>query len=317
MDLRIFTEPQQGAAHADLVAVARAARDGGFSAFFRSDHVLAFGTDGLPGPTESFVNLGAIAAVVPDIRLGTLVTSATFRHPSMTAIAAATVDDISGGRMELGLGTGWFEGEHRAYGLDFGASFGERFDRLTEQLEIITGLWATPVGRTFDHDGRFYSLAGSPGLPKPRQSDAAGRPHLPIIIGGKGPKRTPALAARFADEINVAFTDLAQVTAQYERARRACEAIGRDPGTLTYSTAHTTVVGADETEFARRAAALGRSPEQARESPLAGPVDQVRDTLAGFAAAGVQRVYLQILDLSDLDHIALIAREILPAVRDL
>ena len=317
MDLRIFTEPQLGAAHADLLAVARAARDGGFSAFFRSDHVLAMGGDGLPGPSESFVSLGAIAAGVPDIRLGTLVTSATFRHPSMTAIAAATVDDISGGRMELGLGTGWFEAEHRAYGLDFGGSFGERFDRLGEQLEVITGLWANPAGETFDHAGPRYTLAGAPGLPKPRQRDAGGRPHLPIIIGGKGPRRTPALAARFADEINVGFIDLAEVTAQFDRVRLACATVGRDPATLVYSTAHTTVVGADEAEFAVRAAALGRTPAQVRESPLAGTVDQVRDTLVEFAAAGVQRVYLQILALHDLDHIALIAREILPAVRDL
>src|SRR6478752_3648908 len=223
MDLRIFTEPQQGAAHADLLAVARAARDGGFSAFFRSDHVLAMGADGLPGPTESFVNLGAIAAVVPDIRLGTLVTSATFRHPSMTAIAAATVDDISGGRMELGIGTGWFEGEHRAYGLDFGASFGERFDRLSEQLEIISGLWATPAGRTFDHTGAHYTLVGAPGLPKPVQTDDAGTPRVPIIIGGQGRRRTPALAARFADEFNVAFSDLEVSMAQFGRVRTACE----------------------------------------------------------------------------------------------
>lgn len=316
MDLRIFTEPQQGAAHGDLVAVARAARDGGFSAFFRSDHLLAMSGDGRPGPSESFVSLGAIAAQVPDIRVGTLVTSATFRHPSMTALAAATVDDISDGRLELGLGTGWFEAEHTAYGLDFGASFGERFDRLTEQLEIITGLWATPVGATYDHAGRFYTLTGSPGLPKPRQRDASGRPHLPIIIGGKGPKRTPALAARFADEINVAFVDLAEMTAQFERVRAACTAIGRDPSTLVYSTANATIVGVDEAEFTRRAAAVGRTPEQARESPLSGTVDQVRDTLLEYAAAGVQRVYLQILDLHDLEHIALIAREILPAVRD-
>ncbi len=316
MDLRIFTEPQQGASHADLLAVARATRDGGFSAFFRSDHVMAIGVDGLPGPSESFVNLGAIAAQVPDIRLGTMVTSATFRHPSMTAIAAATVDDISGGRMELGIGTGWFQAEHSAYGLDFGASFGERFDRLTEQLEIITGMWATPVGRTFDHTGRFYSLADAPGLPKPRQTDAAGRTHLPIIIGGKGPKRTPALAARFADEYNAAFCDLPVITRQYALVRRACEAAGRDPGSLVYSAAHTLFVGADETEFARRAAAMGRTPEQARESPLAGTVDQVLETLGHWASAGVQRVYLQVLNLADLDQIALVAREILPAVRD-
>src|SRR6478609_1820397 len=247
MDLRIFTEPQQGASHADLLAVARATRDGGFSAFFRSDHVLAMGDGtGLPGPSESFVNLGAIAAQVPDIRLGTLVTSATFRHPSMTAIAAAQVDDISGGRMELGIGSGWFEAEHTAYGIGFGASFGERFDRLTEQLEIIIGLWAPPVGGTFDHSGAHYTLVGAPGLPKPVQTDDAGTPRVPIIIGGQGPRRTPALAARFADEFNVAFSDLEVSMAQFGRVRTACETADRDPGSLVYSVAHMVCVGLDE-----------------------------------------------------------------------
>jgi F420-dependent oxidoreductase-like protein len=317
MDLRIFTEPQQGASHADLLAVARAARDGGFSAFFRSDHVLAMGDGtGLPGPSESFVNLGAIAAQVPDIRLGTLVTSATFRHPSMTAIAAAQVDDISGGRMELGLGSGWFEAEHKAYGLDFGTSFGQRFDRLTEQLEIITGLWATPVGGSFDHAGAYYTLSGAPGLPKPQQTDANGTPRLPIIIGGHGPRRTPALAARFADEFNVGFSDVEVSTAQLDRVRAACEAVGRDPGSMAYSVAHMVCVGADDAEFERRAAAIGRTPEQARESPFAGTVAEVTDTIAAWGRAGVQRSYLQVLDLADLEHIALIAAEILPAVRD-
>src|SRR6476469_5741509 len=216
MDLRIFTEPQQGASHADLLAVAQATRANGFAAFFRSDHVLVMGSSsGLPGPSDSYVNLAAIAAAVPDIRLGTLVTSAPFRHPSMTAIAVAQIDDISGGRMELGIGSGWFQAEHRAYGLDFGSSFGERFDRLTEQLEIITGLWATPIGATFDHDGRYYTVTDAPGLPKPIQTDATGTPHLPIIIGGHGPRRTPALAARFADEFNVAFADLELTTTQF------------------------------------------------------------------------------------------------------
>ena len=317
MDLRIFTEPQQGASHADLLAVARATRDGGFSAFFRSDHVLAMGTAGLPGPTETFVNLGAIAAVVPDIRLGTLVTSATFRHPSMTALAAATVDDISGGRFELGLGTGWFEAEHHAYGLDFGASFGDRFDRLTEQLEIITGLWSTPVGETFGHAGPHYTISDSPGLPKPQQRDAQGRPHLPIIVGGKGPRRTPALAARFADEFNVGFAELDVVTAQYERVHRACEAVGRDPASLTYSTAQVLCVGVDEAEQQRRTAGLGDFAAMAAGSACAGTVDQVVDTLGTWATAGVQRVYLQVIDLPDLDHIALVAQQILPAVRDL
>ena len=318
MDLRIFTEPQQGASHSDLLAVARATRDGGFSAFFRSDHVLAMGgRSGLPGPSESLLNLGAIAAAVPDIRLGTLVTSATFRHPSMTAIAAAQIDDISGGRMELGMGTGWYEAEHTAYGMPFGASFGERFDRLTEQLEIITGLWATPIGKTFDHAGAHYTLAGAPGLPKPVQTDQQGRPRVPIIIGGGGPKKTPALAARFADEFNIGFRDLTASATQLGRVRQACEVAGRDPGSLIYSTAHPVCVGVDEAEFARRAAAIGREPAEIRAtSPFAGTVIEVLDKMSEWAAAGVQRSYLQVLDLADLDHIALLSAEVLPAMRD-
>jgi F420-dependent oxidoreductase-like protein len=318
MDLRIFTEPQFGASHADLLGVAQATRDGGFSAFFRSDHLLTMGDNpGLPGPSESFVNLGAIAAQVPDIKLGTLVTSATFRHPSITAIAAAQVDDISGGRMELGLGSGWIEAEHKAYGIDFGASFADRFDRLTEQLEIITGLWATPIGGTFDHAGKNYTLSGAPGLPKPVQRDQQGRPKIPIIIGGKGPKRTPALAARFADEFNCGFSDLEFTTTQFARVRAACENVGRDPESLVYSAAHPVCVGSNEAEFTRRAAAIGHDPGSARESPFAGTVDQVIDTLGAWADAGVERAYLQVLDLADLDHIAFIAAEVLPAVRDL
>ena len=318
MDLRIFTEPQQGASHADLLAVAQATRANGFSAFFRSDHVLVMGDgSGLPGPSDSYVNLAAIAAVVPDIRLGTLVTSATFRHPSMTAIAVAQIDDISGGRMELGIGSGWFEAEHTAYGLDFGTSFGERFDRLTEQLEIITGLWSTPIGERFDHSGAHYTLAGAPGLPKPVQRDAQGLPRVPIIIGGHGPRRTPALAARFADEFNVGFSDFEVSTTQVGRVRAACEGIGRDPDSLIYSVAHPVCVGSDEAEFGRRARAIGRDPDEIRgASPFAGTVAEVTDTIGTWAAAGVQRAYLQVLDLADLDHIALVGAEILPAVRD-
>lgn len=317
MDLRIFTEPQQGASHADLLAVARATRDGGFSAFFRSDHVLAMGAgNGLPGPSESFVSLGAIAAQVPDIRLGTMVTSATFRHPSMTAIAAAQVDDISCGRMELGIGSGWYESEHTAYGLDFGAGFGERFDRLTEQLEIITGLWATPIDGRFDHEGQHYTLAGAPGLPKPVQHDLSGTPRVPIIIGGHGPRRTPALAARFADEFNVGFSDYDVSTAQLVRVRAACEAADRDPASLVYSVANVVCVGSDDAEVRRRAANLGREPDEVRSSPFAGTVDEVIDNIGSWAGGGVQRSYLQVLDLTDLDHIALIAAEVLPAVRD-
>lgn len=313
MDLRIFTEPQQGASYDDLLAVARATRAGGFSAFFRSDHLLKMGAvSGLPGPSDSYVTLAAIAAQVPDIRLGTLVTSATFRHPSLLAMAAANVDDISRGRMELGLGAGWFEEEHRAYGVPFGASFTERFDRLTEQLEIVTGLWA--AAGPFSYQGRYFQLEDAPGLPKPIQRRADGTAHMPVIIGGQGPKRTPALAARFADDFNAGFVDLDTALAQFGRVRAACAEIGRDPAEITYSIAQVVCVGSDEAELARRAAAIGRDIAELRDSGIAGTVAEAGDKLARFAAAGVQRVYLQVLDLADLDHIALIGGEIRPAL---
>ncbi len=315
MDLRIFIEPQQGAAHADVLAIALAARDGGFSAFFRSDHVLSMGSaSGLPGPSDAYVTLAALAAQVPDIRLGTLVTSATFRHPSMLAIAVAGIDDISGGRVELGLGSGWYEAEHTAYGLPFGASFGERFDRLTEQLEILTGLWDTPQGSTFHYAGAHYTLTGAPGLPKPVQRGRTGTPRVPIIIGGHGPRRTPALAARFADEFNVAFSDLATTTAQFDRVRAACEAAGRDPGSLVYSAAQVVCCGRDEDEVARRAAAIGRDPAELRAVGMAGTVSEVIDKLGVWAHAGVQRLYLQVRDLQDIEHVTLVGEQVRPAV---
>lgn len=318
MDLRIFTEPQQGAAHSELLRAAQATRDGGFSAFFRSDHVLVMGDgDGLPGPSDSMVSLAALAAVVPEIRFGTLVTAATFRHPSMLAIAAATIDDVSGGRLELGLGSGWYEAEHRAYGLDFGASFGERFDRLTEQLEIITGLWATPVGEHFDHTGAHYRLQNAPGLPKPVQLDRTGTPKVPLILGGRGPRRTPALAARFADDYNVGFAGIEPTTAAYDRVRAACAAIGRNAGEIVYSAAQVVCCGATDDELSRRAAAIGRDPAELRENGLTGSPAEVVDRIGRFAAAGTQRIYLQLMDHRDLDHIALLAEQVLPQVRDL
>lgn len=316
MDLRIFVEPQQGASFADLLAVARATREAGFSAFFRSDHLLRMG-DGDPGrgPSDSWVTLAAIGALVPDIRLGTLVTSATFRHPSMLAMAVAGVDDISGGRAELGLGTGWFAEEHEAYGIDFGTSFGDRFDRFTEQLEIVTGLWDTPPGGTFDHAGAHWTLAGAPGVPKPVQIGRTGTPRVPIVIGGNGPTRTPALAARFADEFNSAFVELEATRTQFHRVRAAAEAIGRDPDELVYSSAQPVYCGRDRAEVDRRIAATGRAPGDVPAPALAGTIGEVTNRLGAAAAAGVQRMYLQVLDLADLDHIALLGAEVLPALR--
>ena len=309
MELRIFTEPQQGATYDDLLAVALTAEQERFGAFFRSDHYLKMGAvTGLPGPTDAWITLAGLARDTTTIRLGTLVNSATFRLPGPLAIAVAQVDQMSGGRVELGLGAGWYEAEHRAYGIGFPA-LGERFERLAEQLEIVTGLWGAEVGTPFSFAGTHYQVVDSPGLPKPTQ-----RPGPPIVIGGGGPTRTPRLAARFASEFNVPFRDLGFVTEQYGRVRSACDAIGRDPGTMTWSAAFIVCCGTDEADIARRAAAIGREVEELRRNGLCGTPAEVVDTLGAWAAAGVQRAYLQVMDLADLDHVRLIGTEVLPHV---
>lgn len=311
MDLRIFVEPQQGASYDALLAAARATRAGGFSGFFRSDHLLKMGSvSGLPGPSDSYVTLAGLAREVPDLRLGTLVTAATFRHPSILAISAANVDQMSGGRLDLGLGAGWYEAEHRAYGVPFAAGAGERFDRLEEQLAIITGLWATAGGETFSFHGEHYRLDEAPGLPKPVQRGSDGQPKVPIVIGGHGPRRTPALAAQYADDFNVGFSSLEVTLAQFQRVRAACRTFGRDPESLVYSATQVVCCGRDEAEMQRRAAAIGREPAELRESGMAGTVDEVVAKLAAWRDAGVQRVYLQVLDLADLEHIALLGEHV-------
>src|SRR5262245_30085050 len=252
--LRIFIEPQLGATYEDQLAVARESEALGFDAFFRSDHYLTMGGSGEPGPTDSWVTLGALARETERIRLGTMVTAATFRHPGPLAIAVAQVDAMSGGRVELGLGAGWFEQEHTAYGIPF-PPLGERFDRLEEQLAVITGLWSTPVGKRFSYDGAHYRLQDSPALPKPVQ-----QPHPPIIMGGTGARRTPQLAARYAAEFNLPFNAHDAFIPACDRVRAACGAIGRDPDTMVFSAAHVLCCGKDEAEFARRASAIGREP---------------------------------------------------------
>lgn len=304
MDLRIFIEPQQGASYDDQLRIAQAAEQLGFDGFFRSDHFLRMGEgDPSPGPTDSWTTLAGLARETSRIRLGTLVTSATFRHPGVLAIQVAQVDQMSGGRAELGLGAGWFEAEHRAYGIPFPA---KRFGILTEQLEVVTGLWGTPVGERFDYDGDHYTVEDSPALPKPVQSP------LPIIVGGNGPRRTPALAARFATEYNAAFPAFDDVPGLFSRVRAACEAIERDPSELVCSAALILAVGADEPEFARRASAIGREPVELRANGIAGGVSEAVDRLGKLAEDGASRVYLQVMDLADLDHLDLVAREVAP-----
>ncbi len=306
MQLRIFTEPQQGASYDDLLAVAKATETAGFDAFFRSDHYLKMGDgSGLPGPTEAWATLAGLARETSRIRLGTLVSPITFYQPGPLAITVAQVDQMSGGRVELGIGGGWYEAEHQAYGLPF-PELGERMDRLTEYLEQITGLWATPEGDTYDHTGTFHTFTNSPGLPKPVQT-----PGPPIIIGGRGPRRTPALAARYAAEFNTPFVPLDELPAIIDRVRAACEAIDRDPDDLVYSSAMVMCMGDSEAEAERRATNIGRDLSQMRQDSAAGTVEEVKDRLGQYEALGISRIYLQVLDLADLDHVAFAGEHLL------
>jgi F420-dependent oxidoreductase-like protein len=288
--------------------VAQEAEALGFDAFFRSDHYLTMSGDGLPGPTDAWVTLGALARETSRIRLGTLVSSATFRWPGVLAITVAQVDAMSGGRVELGLGAGWYDAEHRAYGIPFPET-GVRFERLEEQLAVITGLWSTPAGETFDYKGQHYQLEASPALPKPVQ-----QPHPPVIVGGSGAARTPRLAARFAAEYNTPFLLPDVARTQFQRVREACEAAGRDPGSMRYSSAVVVCCGADEAEIAERADAIGRDVAELRSNGVCGTPGEVVDRLGQWADAGATTAYLQILDLADLDHLRLIARDVLPAL---
>ncbi|GAB3189547.1 F420-dependent oxidoreductase-like protein [Micromonospora palomenae] len=307
MELRIFTEPQQGASYDQLLAVARAVEDAGYGAFFRSDHYLKMGSvSGEPGPTDAWTTLAGLARDTSRIRLGTLMTAATFRLPGPLAITVAQVDQMSGGRVELGIGTGWYAEEHSAYGIPF-PTLGERFARLEEQLAVITGLWETPVGKSFDHPGTYYPVTDSPALPKPVQ-----QPRPPILLGGMGPKRTPRLAARYADEFNLPFASIEDTVAQIGRVRAACAEIGRDPATMRWSNALVLCCGRDEAEVARRAEAIGREPAELRENGLAGTPAELVDKIGRYAEAGSERIYLQLLDLTDLDHLELVAAEVMP-----
>jgi F420-dependent oxidoreductase-like protein len=309
MQLRIFTEPQQGASYETLLRVARATQELGFDAFFRSDHYLKIGNvSGLPGPTDAWITLAGLARETSRIRLGTLVSPATFRYPGSLAVSVAQVDQMSGGRVELGFGAGWYDAEHSAYGIPFPGTR-ERFDRYAEQLAIITGLWGTPVGEKFSYAGQYYTVTDSPALPKSAQ-----QPRPPVIIGGGGPKRTPELAARYADEYNVPFASLPNTAAAFDRVRAACAAAGRDEASLIYSTAQTVCCGRTAEEISNRAAAIGRAPDELREHALAGTPAEIADRIAEFAGIGASRVYLQVLDLDDLDHLELLA-ELIPAVR--
>jgi F420-dependent oxidoreductase-like protein len=299
MQLRVFTEPQQGASYDDLLRVARASEELGFDAFFRSDHYLHMSGDGQPGPTDAWLTLAALGRETARIRLGTLVTPATFRLPGPLAVSVAQADQMSGGRVELGLGAGWFEREHAAYGIPFPPTK-ERFDRFAEQVEIVHGMLGTPEGETFSFSGQHYQLSESPARPKPVQ-----RPHPPLILGGAGKKRGAELAARFADEYNVAFSSPAETKEVLNRVRAAAT-----ERPLVYSAAQVVCVGRDDAEVRRRADAIGRDVDELRANGAAGSPAEAVERIGAFAELGVTRMYLQVLDLADLDHLELIASEV-------
>jgi|SRR4051794_37414933 len=303
-----MTEPQQGASYDDLLRVTQESERLGFDAFFRSDHYQRMGDgDPSPGPTDAWATLAGLARDTSTIRLGTMVTAATFRLPGPLAITVATVDAMSGGRVEMGLGTGWFELEHRSYGIPF-PPVGQRFDLLEEQLAVVTGLWSTPPGETFSFSGEHYTLVDSPALPKPVAPQG-----VPVIIGGTGPRRTPRLAATYAAEYNVPFHPLEETAQAFGRARAACETAGRDPSSLVLSAAQTLAVGATEADVRRRAAAAGgQSPDDVRHEGLGGTVAEVVDKLGRLGELGASMTYLQLLDLADLDQLRLVAAEVVP-----
>ncbi|MBP2437312.1 LLM class F420-dependent oxidoreductase [Microbacterium amylolyticum] len=305
----VFTEPQQGASYATQLVMARQAEASGFDGFFRSDHYLAMGdfVDGLPGPTDAWTALAGLARETTTLRLGTLVSSVTYRVPGILAIQVAQVDEMSGGRVELGLGTGWFGDEHAAYGIPFPA---KRFDLLEEQLAIVNGLWQTPAGATFSFDGDHYQLTDSPALPKPVQS------RIPVIVGGAGLKRTPRIAAEHATEFNVAFQPEEVVVDRWGRAREACERIDRDPASLKLTVALTTLGGATTQDVERRAAATGVDLAQFRQDhTFAGSADDIVERAGRLIEQGAERIYFQLIDMTDLDHIAFIGEEVLPQLR--
>jgi F420-dependent oxidoreductase-like protein len=309
MRCRIFTEPQQGATYDQLLTVARLAEDLGFDAFFRSDHYQRIG-EGPPGPgsTDAWVTLAALGRETSRIRLGTLVTPVTFRFPGPLAIQVAQADAMSGGRVELGLGAGWYDTEHASYAIPF-PPIATRFEMLEEQLEIVTGLWTTPVGDTFSFAGRHHQVVDSPALPKPVQ-----RPRPPVILGGWGTKRTPRLAARFADEFNTPFAPVSYFREACDHVRRACEAIGRDPATMRFTAAVLVAVGRDDAEFRRRAEASGQDPDQARANAVAGSPAEAVERIKEFEKAGAEGVYLQYHTFDEPEHMQLIAAEVLPHI---
>lgn len=303
MRLRVLLEPRHGGTYEQIAALARATEEAGFDAFFRSDHLLGVDpSDDTYLPTDSWTTLAGLARDTTRVRLGTLLTAGTFRLPGSLAVTVATADAMSGGRVELGLGAGWYEREHKAFGIPF-PPLNERFDRLEEELDVITGMWTTPPGDEFSFAGTYFELEQCTTPPRTAQS-----PHPPVVVGGTGPRRTPALAARFADEFNAGFGSGAGE--RYAAFREACERIGRDPATARQSIVTPVCCGADRAEVERRKDVVGNP--RLLEAAACGTPEVVAEGLAELEAEGADTVYLHIYDIADLEHISLLGTEVLP-----
>ena len=311
----LMIEAQQGLTYDDQLAIAQRAEAAGFEALFRSDHYESF-----PGPagrptTDAWTVLAGLARETTRLRLGVLVSPVTFRLPGTIAKIAATVDQMSGGRVELGLGAGWNEDEHRRHGVVF-PPISERADMLEEQLAIVHGLWEEPNGWSFE--GAHYRVEDAIFQPKPVQ-----RPRPPIIVGGEGSPRSLRIAAKFADEFNVTSSDPERVADRYARLDDACRAIGRDPATMRRSAMVGTLIGRDETELSARKRALLNEVTAAEQGEewfatrerrwILGTPDQARAKVARFAAAGVERLMLQDFLPRDLDMIDQLGEELVRA----
>jgi len=289
-------EGQEGVSWEEWVSLARAAEDAGLDALFRSDHYSAI-IKPSAGALDAWTTLSALAAVTTTLRLGTLVSPATFRHPSVLARMAATVDHVSAGRVEVGMGAGWFERDHAENGFPF-LDVASRFDLFAEQVEVVVRSW-TEAG--FDHAGAHYTLRDQNALPKPVQ-----KPHPPLVLGGRALSRAAALAARWANEYNTPGASLDELRERRDRLARACEEAGRDPGTLTLSLMATCVIGSSGNDVAARldrvTGLLGAKRFDAEW--LVGTVDELAERLAELESAGVSRVMLQHLDHTDVESVA-------------
>lgn len=306
MDFRTFIEPQQGTSYDAVLNLALTTERLGLNGFFTSDHYLRMGDiEGTPGPLDAWTTLAGLARDTERIRLGTLVTPVTFRGPGSFAIQVAQVDQMSGGRIEIGLGAGWYDAEHEATGTPF-PELGVRFDRLEETAAILTGLWSTPMGDLFSHSGSEYQIVDSPALPKPAQ-----RPNPPIIIGGGGPRRTARLAATVGSEFNLPFQGPEPWADTVANVKHVCTQNDRNPEDLVYSVAQTVCVGATEAEFIARAQQIGREPDELRENAVAGLPHEAVARIREFEALGCQRMYLQCLDIDDLEQLEIVASEVI------